>query len=552
MTVLEGKGVCEGYASGKIVFYKNEEYRINKINIEDVNAELSRFWAAKDTAIRQLMSLYDSAVTKVGEDNAQIFSIHQMMLEDSDYSDSIINIISDQKTNAEYAVATTSDNFAQIFSSMDDEYMNSRAEDVRDISNRIIKILTNSESASLLLHEPSILAAEDLTPSETIQLDKSKILALVTMRGSGTSHTAILARSMNIPAIVGLGSALDHTVDGKSAIVDGFTGTVYTEPDIDITTMYTTKMEIENEKRLKLSELKGKENVTLDGQKIDIFANVGSVEDAITAFDNDAGGIGLFRSEFLYLQAKEYPSEDEQFQSYKSVVEKMANKKVIIRTLDIGADKQIDYFKLDKEENPAMGFRGIRICLERKDIFRTQLRAIYRASAFGNVAIMFPMITDTSEIRDVKEIVTQVKDKLREEKVSFSDDVELGVMIETPAAVMVSDLLAKEVDFFSVGTNDLTQYTLAVDRQNAKLDRYYQPHHKGILRMLKIIVDNAHNEGIWVGICGEIASETDMTETFLAMGIDELSVSPQKILAVREKVRSIDVSKVKQAILDGL
>lgn len=549
MVVLNGTGVFGGIAFGKIAFYKRGESTVKRRRIDDPAAETTRFEEAKQTAISQLKALYDKAYAEVGEANALIFEIHQMMLDDGDYCDSIANIITTQNVNAEYAVATTGDNFAKMFASMEDDYMRERAADVKDISERLVRVLAGDQQQALVADEPVILAADDLAPSETVQLDKEKILAFVTMGGSTNSHTAILARMMNIPAIIGVGEQLIEDFNGKEAIVDGFTGTVYVEPDSETTKKLTEKANAAAEKKRLLEELRGKENITLDGKKIDIFANIGSVSDVAVALKNDAGGVGLFRSEFLYLQSENYPTEAEQFAAYKMVAETMAGKKVVIRTLDIGADKQIDYFDLPHEENPAMGYRAIRICLDRPEIFKTQLRALYRASAFGNIAIMFPMIISVEEILEIKEIINDVKSELDAGGIAYSKDIELGVMIETPAAVMVSDLLAKEVDFFSVGTNDLTQYTLALDRQNPKLDKFYNAHHRGLLRMLRMVADNAHKEGKWVGICGELAADLDLTETFLAMGIDELSVSPPFVLPLRNKVRGSDVSQSGSDIL---
>jgi len=552
MTILNGTGVFGGVAFGKIAFYKRGESQIQRRRVEDPSSEISRFEKAKETAISQLKALYDKAHAEVGEANALIFDIHQMMLDDGDYCDSITNIITTQNVNAEYAVATTGDNFAKMFASMDDDYMRERAADVKDISERLVGVLAGNQQQALQTDEPVILAADDLAPSETVQLDKEKILAFVTMGGSTYSHTAILARMMNIPAIIGVGEELKEIFDGKEAIADGFTGTVYIEPDEQTSVQLKEKADADAEKKRLIEQLRGKENVTLDGKIIDIFANIGSVADVAVALQNDAGGVGLFRSEFLYLQSEDYPTETEQFQAYKMVAETMAGRKVVIRTLDIGADKQIGYFDLPEEENPAMGFRAIRICLDRPEVFKTQLRALYRASAFGNIAIMFPMITSVEEIFEIKKIISEVKRELDTDGISYSKTVETGIMIETPAAVMVSDLLAKEVDFFSVGTNDLTQYTLALDRQNPKLDRFYNAHHRGLLRMIRMAADNAHKEGKWIGICGELAADTELTETFLAMGIDELSVSPPYILPLRDKVRSVNVSENGSGLLSKL
>lgn len=551
MKTITGKGVCGGYAFGNIAFYRRTQRTVKRSHITDTNQELLRFGQAQQTALAQLRELYERAITDVGQANAQIFEIHQMMLEDEDYLDSITNIITTQLINAEYAVATTADNFAKMFSAMDDDYMRERAADVRDISERVIRVLTGTAESAVDTQTPVILAADDLAPSETVQLDKNLILSFITQNGSANSHTAILARMMDIPAIVGLKDTLTEDLDGKYAVVDGFTGTVYIDPDAQTLQVLREKAAAEAENARRLTQLKGKENRTLDGHTIDLYANIGDVSDVAHALQNDAGGIGLFRSEFLYLRADNYPTEEEQFQAYKTVAETMAGRKVIIRTLDIGADKQIGYFGLEPEENPAMGFRAIRICLERRNIFCTQLRAIYRASAYGTIAIMFPMITAVEEVREIKSIIAQVQQELMEQRVPFSDNVELGIMIETPASVMISDLLAKEVDFFSIGTNDLTQYLLAVDRQNQKLDRYYNPYHPALLRCLKMAADNAHQEGKWIGICGELAGDTALTEMFLAIGIDELSVSPSRILAVREKVRSIQLENSRATILSA-
>lgn len=552
MIVLNGTGVFGAIAFGKISFYRRAESSVNFKHVEDSASEIARFEEAKKTAISQLKELYDKANAEVGESNALIFEIHQMMLDDGDYCDSITNIITEQKANAEYAVATTGENFSQMFASMDDDYMKERAADVKDISSRLVSVLAGNKQQGIVSDEPIIVAADDLAPSETVQLDKEKILGFVTMRGSTNSHTAILARMMNIPAIIGVGDKLEKSFDGKEAIVDGFTGTVYIEPDEQTFSKLKEKADIEAEKKKRLEQLRGKENITVDGKKIDVFANIGSVADAEIALQNDAGGVGLFRSEFLYLQSEDYPTEEEQFSAYKKVAESMALKKVVIRTLDIGADKQIDYFNLPHEENPAMGYRAIRICLDRTEIFKTQLRAIYRASAFGNIAIMFPMIISVEEIVEIKEIINEVKRELDEENIAYSKDVEIGIMIETPASVIVSDLLAKEVDFFSIGTNDLTQYTLAIDRQNPKLGKFYNPHHRALLRMIRTVAENAHKEGKWVGICGELGADLDLTQTFLAMDIDELSVSPPYILPLREKIRSSDISKNVDNILNKI
>ena len=538
--VLEGKSVFGGIAIGRLSIYNKKENQVKREKITDVEAEITRFTDAKETAKEQLKGFYEKAVKEVGEVNAAIFEVHQMMLDDLDYVESITNMIRTQEVNAEFAVASTGDNFSKMFAAMDDDYMKERAADVKDISNRVISILQNAENGSVTGEEPVILLADDLAPSETVQLDKSKVLSFVTRHGSTNSHTAILARTMNIPALIGIDFSED--VNGKMGIVDGYTGKLYIEPDEETMKKYEAKKaEDENKKRL-LLELKGKENVTLDGKKINLYANIGGVADVANALSNDAGGIGLFRSEFLYLESEDYPTEEAQFAAYKTVAENMAGKKVIIRTLDIGADKQVDYFHMEKEENPAMGCRAIRICLDRPEIFKTQLRAIYRASYYGTISIMFPMIISVKEVKRIKEIVAEVKAELTTEGIPFKD-CELGIMIETPAAVMISDLLAEEVDFFSIGTNDLTQYTLAIDRQNPKLDSFYDSHHEAILRMLQMVVDNGHKHGCWVGICGELGADTTLTSTFLKMGFDELSVSPAMILRVREEIRNTKVEE---------
>lgn len=538
--ILEGKSVFGGIAIGRLSIYNKKENQVKREKITDVESEITRFTDAKETAKEQLKGFYEKAVKEVGEVNAAIFEVHQMMLDDLDYVESITNMIRAQEVNAEFAVASTGDNFSKMFAAMDDDYMKERAADVKDISNRVISILQNAENGSVTGEEPVILLADDLAPSETVQLDKSKVLSFVTRHGSTNSHTAILARTMNIPALIGIDFSED--VNGKMGIVDGYTGKLYIEPDEETMKKYEAKKaEDENKKRL-LLELKGKENVTLDGKKINLYANIGGVADVANALSNDAGGIGLFRSEFLYLESEDYPTEEAQFAAYKTVAENMAGKKVIIRTLDIGADKQVDYFHMEKEENPAMGYRAIRICLDRPEIFKTQLRAIYRASYYGTISIMFPMIISVKEVKRIKEIVAEVKAELTTEGIPFKD-CELGIMIETPAAVMISDLLAEEVDFFSIGTNDLTQYTLAIDRQNPKLDSFYDSHHEAILRMLQMVVDNGHKHGCWVGICGELGADTTLTSTFLKMGFDELSVSPAMILRVREEIRNTKVEE---------
>ncbi|HBL81151.1 MAG TPA: phosphoenolpyruvate--protein phosphotransferase [Clostridiales bacterium] len=538
MITIQGKGACGAIAIGRLSFFKRGEISVKRERVEDTKAELERFEAARQEAQSQLRALYDKALIEIGEANAQIFDIHQMMLEDLDYIDSVTNIIENQQMNAEYAVAVTADNFAMMFSSMDDEYMKERAADVKDVSNRVLRCFQQTADGTVLSGDGLIICADDLAPSETVQLDKSKVLAFVTQKGSLNSHTAILARTMNIPAVIGAGEALNPEFDGKPAVVDGYTGEVFIEPDADTLALLKLKQQEDEKKKALLQELKGKENITLDGRKINIFANIGGLSDIGAVLVNDAGGIGLFRSEFLYLENNNFPSEELQFATYKKVLESMAGKKVIIRTLDIGADKKIEYFDLDAEENPALGYRAIRICLTRQDIFKTQLRALYRASVFGNLSIMFPMIIAREEILEIKKIINEVKIELAAENVPFSDDVEIGIMIETPAAAVISDILAPEVDFFSVGTNDLTQYTLAIDRQNPKLDGFYDPHHESVLRLIQFAADSAHKNGKWIGICGELGADISLTERFLKMGIDELSVSPSLVLSLRDKVRN--------------
>lgn len=540
MITIKGKSVFGGVSIGKIMFYKRNEKVIKRTHVDDVDAEWKRFCDAKDTAVSQLKELYDKAIEDVGEANAMIFEIHQMMLEDLDYLESIENIIRTQEVNAEFAVATTADNFAQMFAAMDDAYMQGRAADVKDVSERVLDILCGVSGGMKEMTESCIIAADDLAPSETVQLDKSKVLGFATMYGSSNSHTAILARTMNIPAVIGLGEDLLTKYDGKMAVIDGFTGMLYIDPDEETMKVMEEKRAKDQEQKALLEQLKGKENVTKSGQKINVYANIGNVSDVGAVLKNDAGGIGLFRSEFLYLENSDFPTEEQQFAVYKQVAENMAGKKVIIRTLDIGADKQVDYFGLDKEENPALGYRAIRICLTRKEIFKTQLRALYRAAMFGNISIMFPMIISVAEVHEIKAIIAEVKEELKNEGIPFKDDVELGVMIETPASVMISRELAKEVDFFSVGTNDLTQYTLAIDRQNAKLDKFYDPHHPAVLAMIKMAADNAHAEGAWIGICGELGADLELTEEFLKMGLDELSVSPAMVLPLRKRIRECE------------
>ncbi len=540
--VLEGKSVFGGIAIGKLSVYGKKDRQVKRIKISDTEAEAARFHSAREKAKEQLTVLYEKALKEVGEVNAMIFEVHKMMLDDLDYIESVTNMIRSQEVNAEFAAATTGDNFAGMFSAMEDEYMRERAADVRDISNRIISVLQGTAEGKELGGEPSILLAEDLAPSETVQLDKSKVLSFVTKKGSANSHTAILARTMNIPALIGVDLEKLEEAEGKLGIVDGYEGKFYIEPDGETLSRYKKRKEEDEQKKRLLQELKGKENVTLDGKKIELYANIGGVADVANVLASDAGGIGLFRSEFLFLESEDYPSEETQFGAYKKVAENMAGKKVIIRTLDIGADKQADYFGLEKEENPAMGYRAIRICLDRKDMFKTQLRALYRASYYGTVAVMFPMIISVREVKQIKELIAEVKAELDQEKIPYKD-MEIGIMIETPAAVMISDLLAKEVDFFSIGTNDLTQYTLAIDRQNPKLDNLYDSHHEAILRMLKMVADNGHKEGCWVGVCGELGADTTLTETFLRMGFDELSVTPSMVLKVRDKIRKLDLGK---------
>ncbi len=539
MITLTGKSVFGGVAIGKIAFYKRNEITIKRIHLDDTEGEVKRFETAKEKAVAQLQELYDKAMEDVGESNAMIFEIHQMMLEDLDYVESIVNIITTQEVNAEYAIGTTADNFAAMFQAMDDAYMQGRAADVKDVSERLLQVLSDNSTDAMKMDEPAIIAADDLVPSETVQLDKEKVLSFITMHGSANSHTAILARTMNIPAVISLGEDLKKEYDGKLAIVDGLEGKVYIEPDAKTMEAMQEKQRKDQEQKELLEQLKGKENITKSGQKVNLYANIGNLADVGAVLKTDAGGIGLFRSEFLYLESETYPTEEQQFSVYKTVGENMAGRKVIIRTLDIGADKQVDYFGLCKEENPAMGYRAIRICLTRPEIFKTQLRALYRASAFGQIAIMFPMIISVNEVRRIKEIIEEVKKELTEEGIAFREDVELGVMIETPAAVMVSRELAKEVDFFSVGTNDLTQYTLAIDRQNQQLDAFYDSHHPAVLEMIRMAAANAHAEGKWIGICGELAADLSLTETFLEMKIDELSVAPGMVLPLRKRIREV-------------
>lgn len=534
MEKVNGKSIVNGIAIGNILFYQKGEQAVKRVKVEDTQAEIRRYEEAKDTAVEQLNGLYEKAVKEVGEMNAAVFEVHAMMVNDGDYMDSIKNIIETQQVNAEYAVATTGDNFAKMFSEMDDDYFKARAADVKDISERIVNILSGNDGGGNIGEEPVIVMADDLAPSETVQMDKDKLLAFVTRHGSSNSHTAILARTMNIPALIGV--PIQEEWNGKLAVIDGYTGTLYIEPDEEILSRMKQRQEEDERTRGLLQKLKGKEDVTLDGKKIKLYANIGGVKDVASVLANDAAGIGLFRSEFLYLEAEDYPSEESQFQAYKTVAENMAGKKVIVRTLDIGADKQIGYFNLEHEDNPAMGYRAIRICLDRIEIFKTQLRALLRASMFGNIAIMYPMIISVDEVRRIKEIVDLVKKELEVDGISYGD-VEQGIMIETPAAVMISEQLAQEVDFFSIGTNDLTQYTLAIDRQNMKLDNIYDSHHPAVLDMIRMTIENGHKHDCWVGICGELGADLTLTKTFIEMGIDELSVSPSCVLPIRKAIR---------------
>lgn len=540
MIKLSGKAVYKGIVVGPVAVLRKDDQPVKRTKITDADEELARLGKAGEKAHVQLQQLYDKAVKEVGEASAAIFEVHQMMLEDDDYLDAIHNMIRTQLVNAEYAVAVTGDNFSEMFANMDDDYMKARAADVKDISNRLVRNLMGQEDMDLASMEPSIIVADDLSPSETVQMDKEKILAFVTVHGSTNSHTAILARMMNIPALIGVPVNLDEIHTGMKAVVDGLKGEVIFEPSEEICAGAEAKVREEQEKYKLLQTLKGKENVTLSGKKIDIYANIGSVADVGYVLENDAGGIGLFRSEFLYLGREDFPTEEEQFQAYRQALQTMAGKKVVIRTLDIGADKQVDYFNLGNEDNPAMGYRAIRICLKQPDIFKTQLRALFRAAIYGNLSVMYPMITAVEEVQKIYDIVAEVKAELDEQQIPYKVP-EQGIMIETPAAVMVSDELAEIVDFFSIGTNDLTQYTLAVDRQNAKLDDFYNPHHKAILRMIKMVADNAHKCGKWVGICGELGADLELTEEFLRIGIDELSVAPSMVLKVRKAVREADV-----------
>ena len=536
MEQFKGKSILKGIAIGRILYYSKNQQQVKREKIADVEQETARYDKARALAIEQLGTLYDKAFTEVGEANAMIFKVHAMMLEDEDYNDSVYNIIRNDGVNAEYAVATTGDNFAMMFAQMEDEYFKARAADVKDISERVISALQGKNSDGSLGEEPVIVVAEDLAPSETVQMDKSKLLAFVTRLGSSNSHTAILARTMNIPALIGV--EIQEKWNGKMAVVDGREGILYVDPDMAVLEKFMEEKKKEEEAKELLQALKGQPDVTADGHQVKLYANIGSVADVASVLANDAAGIGLFRSEFLYLEKDHYPTEEEQFQVYKTVAQNMAGKKVIIRTLDIGADKQVDYFGMEHEENPAMGYRAIRICLDRIEVFKTQLRALYRASAYGSISIMFPMIISVKEVQDIKRIVEEVKAELIVDGIEFGE-VELGIMIETPAAVMISDLLAKEVDFFSIGTNDLTQYTLAIDRQNPKLDSIYDSHHPAVLRMIQMVIDNGHNENCWVGICGELGADTTLTERFVKMGLDELSVSPSFVLPIRKKIREM-------------
>lgn len=541
MNKYTGKSVFGGIAIGKIMVYEKGEHQVKRVKITDAEAEKNRYYEAVEIAFKQLGELHDKALREVGEANAAIFEIHQMMLEDDDYKESVEHIIESQMVNAEYAIAQTGDNFSQMFAAMDDEYMRGRAADVKDITERLLGILSGNTGSGVDVDEPVIMVAEDLAPSETVQMDKSKILSFVTQKGSVNSHTAILARTMGIPALIGSDIVIDESLNGKFGVVDGTNGVVYIEPDEATLSAMQEEQRKDNEKKALLQELKGKEDVTLDGKKIKLYSNIGNIKDLANVIANDAAGIGLFRSEFIYLESETFPTEEEQFNIYRTVAESMAGKPVIIRTLDIGADKQCDYFGLDKEDNPALGLRAIRICLTRPEIFKTQLRALYRASAYGNISIMYPMIISEQEVDKIKVIENEVKAELTEQGIEFGNP-KSGIMIETPAAVIMSRQLAKKVDFFSIGTNDLTQYTLAIDRQNTKLDDFYDAHHPAILAMIRMVVENAHAEGIWAGICGELGADTTLTEEFLKMGVDELSVSAGKVLAVRKVIRETMIS----------
>lgn len=543
MKEYKGKSVFGGIAIGRIKVYNKSEQQVKRVHVDDTEHEKKRYYAAVDKAARQLQELYDKAVKEVGEANAAIFEMHQIMLTDDDYKESVENIIESQHVNAEYAVAQTGDNYAAMFAAMEDEYMRGRSADVKDISERLINILSGFNASSMVSDEPVIIVAEDLAPSETVQLDKDKILSFVSVKGSVNSHTAILARTMGIPALIGTPVIPDNDIDGKMGIVDGNSGCLYVDPDNEKLVYYRKKQDEQLKQKELLQLLKGREDITIDGRKIKLYANIGNVKDVMTVKANDAAGIGLFRSEFIYLERDTFPTEEEQFNIYRTVAENMAGKPVIIRTLDIGADKQCDYFNMDKEDNPALGMRAIRICLTRTEIFKTQLRALYRASAYGNINIMYPMIANMWEIDRIKEIEKEVRDELKQQGIN-TGNVQTGIMIETPAAVMQSDELAEKVDFFSIGTNDLTQYTLAVDRQNPKLDSFFDPHHPAVLKMIKMVVDNAHKAGIWAGICGELGADTSLTREFLKMGVDELSVSPGRILPIRKIILDTDVSQL--------
>ena len=540
MQSFQGKSVYKGIVLGPVVVFKKNDYQVKRTKIDDADAEIGRVMQAVEEAKEQLQILYDKAILQVGEASAAIFEVHQMMLEDDDYLEAIQNTIRTELVNAEYAVAVTGDNFSQIFAAMDDEYMKARAVDVKDISERVVRNLSGADEIDLSTLEPSIIVADDLSPSETVQMDKEKILAFATVHGSTNSHTAILARMMNVPALIGVPMELEKIKSGVVAVVDGFQGQIIFEPDQDTCAKAEQKMQEEREKLKLLHELKGKENKTLDGRKINIYANIGSVNDIGYVLENDAGGIGLFRSEFLYLGRTDFPTEEEQYLAYRQAAQMMAGKKVIIRTLDIGADKQVDYFNLGEEENPALGYRAIRICLKQPEIFKTQLRALFRAAIYGNISIMYPMITSVEEVKQIYDMVDVVKQELENQGIQYQIP-EQGIMIETPAAVMVSDELAELVDFFSIGTNDLTQYTLAIDRQNEKLDDFYNPHHKAILKMIQMVVENAHKCGKWVGICGELGADTSLTEQFVRMGIDELSVAPSMVLKLRKIIREMTI-----------
>lgn len=543
MKEYKGKSVFGGIAIGRIKVYNKSEQQVKRVHVDDTEHEKKRYYAAVDKAAMQLQELYDKAVKEVGEANAAIFEMHQIMLMDDDYKESVENIIDSQHVNAEYAVAQTGDNYAAMFAAMEDEYMRGRSADVKDISERLINILSGFNASSMVSDEPVIIVAEDLAPSETVQLDKDKILSFVSVKGSVNSHTAILARTMGIPALIGTPVIPDNDIDGKMGIVDGNSGCLYVDPDNEKLGYYRKKQDEQLKQKELLQLLKGREDITIDGRKIKLYANIGNVKDVMTVKANDAAGIGLFRSEFIYLERDTFPTEEEQFNIYRTVAENMAGKPVIIRTLDIGADKQCDYFNMDKEDNPALGMRAIRICLTRTEIFKTQLRALYRASAYGNINIMYPMIANMWEIDRIKEIEKEVRDELKQQGIDIGD-VQTGIMIETPAAVMLSDELAEKVDFFSIGTNDLTQYTLAVDRQNPKLDSFFDPHHPAVLKMIKMVVDNAHKAGIWAGICGELGADTSLTREFLKIGVDELSVSPGRILPIRKIILDTDVSQL--------